>query len=680
MIVVKNSSEHNILTILRIAPIIAIPLVVIIVIFTLYTNNQNRYLKEIEALKKDFIKSEKKIIQNEVLKTRELFQIKRDSSRARLKKKIRSKVYEAHTIANTIYNNNKDKMSTKEIQHLIADALINVRFFEGRGYYFINNNNGTAVLHRGINKLDLELDISSWKDIKGNSNVQDQIDRIRSKGEGFNTKFHKKLDTEEIKYIKEYEKISFVKNFEPYDWHIGTGDYVYNEQKIIQEEILAEMTAVSKLEVKTSKKNDYTTIMHARGDVLYHSDSNNININADDFKDTNGRSVGKEILNIRDASYIKYFYKSSTTGKILEKIGYFVYIPEWEWIVGSDFSIDKMKGVIDKEANKLEKLNESNLFYIGLFGLIVFLVSIFISIFISKTIKNIFNLYQEKITDQVSELQSLNATLLTSNDDLSKALKEQKELQKQKNEQQKILFQQSKMASMGDMIGNIAHQWRQPISTINMDANNMLLDIALEKFDITESEKYANSIVEQTKHLSRTIDDFRSFFIPDKEASTFILKSTISKTMSLLNESLKIHNIEVIENIEDIEVKALENELTQAILNIIKNAKDVLVTLSEERRRLIFINIYKKDNSVIINIKDSGGGVDKSIINKLFEPYFTTKHKSQGTGIGLYMTESIITKHLGGEMFVLNEEYEYEGENYKGALFSIILPLNKTSI
>ncbi len=260
--------------------------------------------------------------------------------------------------------------------------------------------------------------------------------------------------------------------------------------------------------------------------------------------------------------------------------------------------------------------------------------------------------------------------LLDINKDLELKVKEEVNKNQEKD---RLLFQQSKMASMGEMIGNIAHQWRQPISIISMWSNNIIMDIDMEEIENESLRKYATNINEQTKHLSQTIDDFRNFFSPNKTKETFSLKSSIDKTMSLLSASFKTHEIEVIQNIEDIEILALENELMQAILNIIKNAKDILVTLPKESKKLIFINIYKKDKSVIIDIKDNAGGVAEDIIDKIFEPYFTTKHKSQGTGIGLYMTESIITKHLDGNLSVKNCEYEYDGENYKGAQFRIAL-------
>ncbi len=275
------------------------------------------------------------------------------------------------------------------------------------------------------------------------------------------------------------------------------------------------------------------------------------------------------------------------------------------------------------------------------------------------------NITNKELEESERKLYLLNETL---------EVRVEKEVAKNKEKEQ-MLFQQSKMASMGEMIGNIAHQWRQPIAIISMWANNIIVDIDMEEIESDNLRKYANNINEQTNHLSKTIDDFRNFFTPNKEKNSFTLKSSIDRTMSLLTASFKTHSIEVIESIEDIEITTLENELTQAILNIIKNAKDILITLPKDTKRLLFITIYKKDNRALIEIKDNGGGVPQEIINKVFEPYFTTKHKSQGTGIGLYMTESIITKHLNGSIKVENSKYKYDGISCVGAKFTVNIPI-----
>ncbi|WP_455756822.1 PAS domain S-box protein [Sulfurimonas sp.] len=250
-----------------------------------------------------------------------------------------------------------------------------------------------------------------------------------------------------------------------------------------------------------------------------------------------------------------------------------------------------------------------------------------------------------------------------------------KEHEEEIKENKALLYQQSKMASMGEMIGNIAHQWRQPISAISMTALNLRATVELNE-EITKNEmlNYSANIEKQCDFLSKTIDDFRNFFKPNKNKNEFFIQNSIDKTMELLSASFKTHDIEVIKDIEKIKLLTFENELTQALLNIIKNAKDILLTL-KNTRRLIFIKAYEKNKVVFIEITDNGGGVAPKIIDKLFEPYFTTKDKSRGTGIGLYMTQSIVTKHLNGNIYVENIDYEYDGEKYSGAKFTIEIPL-----
>ncbi len=307
---------------------------------------------------------------------------------------------------------------------------------------------------------------------------------------------------------------------------------------------------------------------------------------------------------------------------------------------------------------------------------LLFFVFLILFYFIYRVInqKEILDL---QVKSRTKELQSSKNELLKLNESLEDRVKD---VIAQNQQKEQLLYQQSKMASMGEMIGNIAHQWRQPIAIISMWANNIKMDIDMDEVNNKNFEKYADNINKQTKHLSQTIDDFRNFFAPNKSKSTFTIKSSIDKTMSLLKASFKTHDIEVIENIQNIEISTLENELTQAILNIIKNAKDILITLPKSAKKLIFIKIYLKNNKVIIEIKDNGGGIEEDIINKVFEPYFTTKHKSIGTGIGLYMTQSIITKHLDGDISVKNVEYEHEGEKYLGAEFRIALNLNEDTL
>ena len=244
--------------------------------------------------------------------------------------------------------------------------------------------------------------------------------------------------------------------------------------------------------------------------------------------------------------------------------------------------------------------------------------------------------------------------------------------------QEKIISQQTKMASMGEMIGNIAHQWRQPLTAISVAAGGIKLNYELDMEDKEETISELDNIVENTRFLSSTIESFQDFLKTNKRTSQFDLKNTFKKTLSIINANLKANNISVLEEyIDNGSIIGIENELMQVFLNIINNAADSLqLSTNHASKRYIKISIINNENNIIISIHDNGNGIPENIINKIFDPYFTTKHQSQGTGLGLYMTHQIIEK-MGGQIKVQNEELVNNDEAYFGANFMITFPLNQ---
>jgi PAS domain S-box-containing protein len=243
-------------------------------------------------------------------------------------------------------------------------------------------------------------------------------------------------------------------------------------------------------------------------------------------------------------------------------------------------------------------------------------------------------------------------------------------------DKEKILIQQSKMAAMGEMLENIAHQWRQPLSVISTASTGIKLKSELKLLDKKELEEAMNSINGSAQYLSQTIDNFKTFFDPsnskNKECN---ISDILNKTLKLLDSQFKSRSIKIIKNIDSNKIVSIENEIIQALVNILNNARDIL-ELKDEEIKLIFINSYEKDNILYVEILDNAGGIDEEFLDKVFEPYFTTKHQSQGTGIGLYMSEEIIRNHLNGTIKVKNETYDFDGIKYKGAKFTIELPLD----
>jgi len=231
-----------------------------------------------------------------------------------------------------------------------------------------------------------------------------------------------------------------------------------------------------------------------------------------------------------------------------------------------------------------------------------------------------------------------------------------------------ILSQNVKMAQMGEMIGNIAHQWRQPLSVITTAASG--IKMKKEYAQITDEELYAllDSIILNSEQLSDTIDMFRNFVEEKIELKQVILQDRINNALSIIETRLQNEHISLINNIDyskPIHAVITLGELSQVIINIINNAIDVLLK-NKQIEKSITIDLLEKAENVVITIEDNGGGISKETMAHIFEPYFTTKYKSVGTGIGLYMSYDIIVNHMKGNLYAKNTD--------KGAKFFIELP------
>ena len=252
----------------------------------------------------------------------------------------------------------------------------------------------------------------------------------------------------------------------------------------------------------------------------------------------------------------------------------------------------------------------------------------------------------------------------------------EKENDKYQKQQEKVIAEQAKLASMGEMIGNIAHQWRQPLSVISTGATGMKLQKEFNTLDDDTFNKTCDIINENAQYLSKTIDDFREFIKGNTNPIKFNLKNRTDSFINLVDSTIKKHNIQVILDLEEhIDIKGFPNELVQCFINIFNNAKDALNTQVIDDEKYIFISQHIVDNKIIIEFKDNAGGISEDILSKIFEPYFTTKHQSQGTGLGLHMTYNLIVHGMNGNIKAFNDTYTFNNKEYRGAKFTIELPL-----
>lgn len=238
-----------------------------------------------------------------------------------------------------------------------------------------------------------------------------------------------------------------------------------------------------------------------------------------------------------------------------------------------------------------------------------------------------------------------------------------------KNEEKTAqLIHQSKLAQMGEMLSMIAHQWRQPLTAISATTSNLLLKATLdEKITNDELKEELEFISEYSQHLSLTISDFRNFFKPDKVKTTITLEELLDKSLNIIKTSFESKNITLVKKYEcHKSLNLFATEVQQVILNILKNAEDILID-KDILDKKVSVKTYSQDDYAIIEISDNAGGIPNDILYKIFQPYFSTKKEKEGTGLGLYMSRTIINEHCKGALSARNST--------QGAIFTIKLPI-----
>jgi len=283
--------------------------------------------------------------------------------------------------------------------------------------------------------------------------------------------------------------------------------------------------------------------------------------------------------------------------------------------------------------------------------------------------------YKQSLEQKEKELEDLNTTLEKRVELKTKELKELNEtLEKRvkdeiaKNEEkQKVMFWQSRLASLGEMLANIAHQWRQPLTELNLTLFS--LKKAINSSSELEVDELYNDSKLIIKNMSTTIDDFTNFFKPHKEKYFFKIADSIKESINILEKIIKKESISIKTSFEDIKVLGISNELTQVIINLIQNSKDAF-KIANIKQKEINISIKRDDNFAVIKFKDNAGGIKEEDIYKIFEPYFTTKHTSSGTGLGLFMSKMICEKGLNASLNVSSKDIY--------TIFSIKIPLQES--
>ncbi len=660
-------SEREIKNKIYLYPLLILILGIMAMSFITFFVIDNFKKQELSELKITLLKKEKelsKIQAEHVIKRLNRYQ---EQTITILKEDLKKRIHEASDIIHNIIKENPKK-SKEEIKKIVSIVLSPIRFFNKRGYYLVyDKDTNRSVIHP--RKKFINKDMTNFKDSTGKDITKLFNEKLKDKNEAFVRFNFVKPNSNDA---KDYEKIVILKVIPELNWVIGTGDYIDEVEKNIQYQLLKDLKEIRYGE------NSYFWIINNNYKLLMHPyrEKDAIGKSQIDMQDSKGIYIAKlalkESLNNPSGTFIKYHWVKPGGKKEIEKINFVKYIPKWNWVISTGVYVEDINKIINLQGKLFDDKIKILYKNISMLILILGLIALILIFDLSKRIKDNFNKYSTQLYTMNDLLESKVEERTKELNKLNLELEDRIEEEVERNHRQEIqILQQSKFAQMGEMIGNIAHQWRQPLNVLSIIASSTKLNIELNTLKIEDLKKDLNIIINTTEQLSKTIDQFREFIKEERKLEKLILQDIIQNVMQLTLPKLSKNHIQLItrsEGNKPITIEIVKGELTQVLINIINNAKDILENKEQNEKWIKLIYKIKKHNVEII-IEDNAGGIDDKILDKVFNPYFTTKHQSQGTGIGLYMCKKIIEQNLMGSLTVENTPI--------GARFEIILPMVK---
>ncbi len=631
-IIEQNSLEKKIAKNIFRFPIITIGIFTIIISLSLFFYLYNFKKERVAELKHRLILEKKEIIKERVNELIQDISSIAKQVRYKTKQDIKNKTEELSLFANNLIKQNPN-IPPKKLEKIFIQILNVKRYNNGRGYFFAYNRTTGEVKAHAIKKfIGKNNKLMKTKSGESPYNRNEKVLK-NGKGSGYFSLFFKKPNS---KTDKKFEKIDYIKYIKKFDLVIGTGEYMEDMKKKIQKQVFG------RIQHHIYEKNEYFWINDSKGVLLSHPYMQNmIGKNIINLKDKNGEEIIKLFIKAAksnpNGAFVSYYWKNPATGTIDKKISFVKYFKEWDCIIGRGVYLKYINEQIHQDEIRLQKQLFDFMIVVFSIVFLSILLSIIFSLYFSKKTKQLFEKYRDELHQKIEKAVSENI------------------------KKDKLLQQQSKLASMGEMIGAIAHQWRQPLNALAINIQNLDDDYNDGLIDKNFLEKFIDKNMKTIKFMSKTIDDFRNFFRIDKQKQSFSVEKAIKEVINIQSEQLKSRGIEINIVGNDFYIDGYKGEFKQVILNLINNAKDAI---SENNVKDGKIDIILKKDELII--EDNGGGIPKDITDRVFEPYFTTKDVGKGTGIGLYMSKLIIEDNMRGKLTFYNSK--------RGAVFVIKFP------
>lgn len=583
------------------------------------------------------------------------------SSEKVLDRMIMSRVGTAYQISNSIYDNMKIKHGEEETKEAIIAALAGMVY--GNEYIFAFDMDGVIISSPLLKDIEGK-NLINKQDSEGQYIFKESIKIIKEKGEGYlDTYWQNPSDLDAG--LK--QKRVYLKRFEPYDWVIGYGVYIEDHEELLKNEVIKQLESISYANngyIFAATYDGVSLTKPAKGQNMY------------DVQDAVGVYIVRELINKakHGGGFLEYVMPPFKGARPETKLSYVAPIPRWGWYIGTGLYITDIEAAYEARMEDLFASEKREIILIISELIVLLLLGGGLVYIFSKRLQILIDKYSSEINEKNNELSEMNKNLEKMVDEktselnaLNLSLEHRVEEEVEKNrEKDRIMFQQGRHAAMGEMIGNIAHQWRQPLSSISL-----LIQDMQEAYEVGEmNDDYMKDSVGKCTatiaHMSDTIDNFRYFFNPQKEKTDFDVDIEIKRCLSLLDAGLENNHIAVSTDFKcNKNVYGVPGEYSQVLVNILNNAKDILLD-RKVPSPYISVKSYVKGNRAIVEVCDNGGGINADIIDRVFEPYFTTKENQNGTGIGLYFSKMIIDGNMKGLLTVENKE--------DGACFIISVP------
>ncbi|MBU4261328.1 MAG: cache domain-containing protein [Proteobacteria bacterium] len=664
----------------------AVTLVVLSSVFggtiTIYSDYRE-FLSESKIIENKYIEQQKALIKNEVEKTVDYVTFMKSLLEHRVQSEVKNRVYEAYAIAEHIYKIEAGKMPVAEVENLVRESLRPISFLNGRGYFFAVSFDGIEELFADRPEVEGK-NMLATQDKEGKFVIQDMISIAKEKGEGF----YEYLWTKPFQGERSFPKIAYVKYFKPFNWLIGTGEYLDDMEKDIQKEVLERIAKIR------FGQDGYIFVVDFHGKTLMNDTQRElIGVNLWDMTDPNGVKVIQEERKAAekpDGDFISYVWNKPTQSKPVPKISFVKGYTNWGWMIGAGVYLDDVQTLIAKEKELLKRKAVKQISYI----LLPMLLSIFLMVLIARLLTrkiekefNVFANFFEKASSRaetiaISELhfQEFQRLAYFSNTMVEK--QKQADIKRLQAEAEKEnieikLRQAQKMEAIGTLAGGIAHDFNNILSVIlgyaEMAKEDVKPDSDLSEYidEIFTAGNRAKNLVQQILTFSRQSKVERISLQP---------QPLIREALKMLRSSIPT-TIEIQHDIaEDCgTIKADPTQLYQILMNLCTNAFHAM----EQSGGILRITLKVADqiplelrdetsperSFIELAISDTGHGIGPDIIDKIFDPFFTTKEQGKGTGMGLSIAYGII-RNYGGTITV-------DTQLHKGTTFHIYIPRSK---